>query len=215
MAETWDLLRSAGLIGNILENQDYPSSRPAGLCIMSILADCCAGTTRLRVTDKGEAYAAVTGLLRDRGDEPLDAGEVLQETLVPITLNVVDTSRIGIDKLIAFRTREAAQGGHDYRALRHRYVDRMGPCLAELGKSELIESDRKEIERQFEINMKDDLAILRDELRYSTSDVLFSKEMIAAYLTTIGTLGAAAIAAPLVIPGLLHWPEPLSRLGDW
>lgn len=170
---------------------------------MSILADCCAGSTRLRVTDKGEAYAAVTGLLRDRGNECLDSGDVLQEKLVPLTLNVVDASKIGIDKLIAFRTREVMQGGHDYRALRHRYVDRMGACLAELGQPDLIQSDRNEIERQFEIDMKDDLAILRDELRYSTGDVLFLKEMIAAYLTTIGALGAAAIAVPLVIPGIV------------
>jgi hypothetical protein len=68
----------------------------------------------------------------------------------------------------------------------------MGACLAQLGQPELTDSDRKEVERQFEIDMKDDLSILRDELRYSTNDVLFSKEMIAAYLATISALGAAS-----------------------
>lgn len=39
--------------GNPRANDDYPLAEAAGLSIMSILADCCAGETRARITDQG------------------------------------------------------------------------------------------------------------------------------------------------------------------
>jgi hypothetical protein len=57
--ESWELLRQARISGRLLQNSDYSLSEFGGLLIMSILADCCAGTTRSRITDRGVAYATL------------------------------------------------------------------------------------------------------------------------------------------------------------
>ena len=71
LPETWRTLTEGKLAGALLPNQDYPLSKQAGLMVMAILADCCAGTTRSRVTDRAQAYAGITNLL---ADEPKYSG---------------------------------------------------------------------------------------------------------------------------------------------
>lgn len=66
--KVWDALREAQLAGPPLPpsaDSDYPLQEATGLSIMAILADCCAGETFQRVTDRGAAYATLTGLLRE------------------------------------------------------------------------------------------------------------------------------------------------------
>jgi hypothetical protein len=67
LPDTWSLLQKARLSGRLLPNSDYPMSEFGGLMVMSILADSCAGTTRARVTDRGDAYATISGYL---GNDP-------------------------------------------------------------------------------------------------------------------------------------------------
>ena len=79
--ETWHMLRESRLSGALLANSDYPMSEPAGLMVMSILADCCAGKTRTRVTDRGAAYATLAGLLGQTTSHQVRRPQTTQEQL--------------------------------------------------------------------------------------------------------------------------------------
>jgi hypothetical protein len=46
---------------------------------MSIIADCCAGETLNRVTDKGEAYANIAGLLTEKPSPQLALNEAREQ----------------------------------------------------------------------------------------------------------------------------------------
>jgi hypothetical protein len=94
--DTWDLLRKSKLSGSMRANNDYPLAEPAGLTIMSILADCCAGKTRCRVTDRGAAYATLAGILGTSAESAPEEGKIVHERLVPITLNIIDLHSIGL-----------------------------------------------------------------------------------------------------------------------
>jgi hypothetical protein len=126
-----------------------------------------------------------------------------EEKLVPIALKAINAGNIDLKKLIDFRKREAKEGGHTIRDLRHRYADRLESYVKKLTMVKGTQSDRREIERQFDADMRDDLASLRDELNFAANDVLFSKDMIAAVIAGIGTLAALAFAHPLAMQGVM------------
>jgi hypothetical protein len=112
LLKTWEMLSRSRMVGAVQSNEDYPLSETAGLTLMSILADCCAGTTRCRVTDRGAAYATLSGLIGDdlqsvRGD-PRPA---TQQQIVAVALDVIDVQSLDLNTLIAFREREAKEGG--------------------------------------------------------------------------------------------------------
>jgi hypothetical protein len=189
LPETWRMLKMTGLAGQRMPNSGVPVTEPTGLSLLSILADCCAGETLARITDRGAAYGVLAGLLvQNPGDGP---SPNTAEGLVATTLRIIDSKRVPLTKLIAFREREEkAASGHELRALRHRYLDRLTTqvsALARLPKK----SDRAELNRQFNQEMKDDLRHLRSELRLSAVEALASRELLAAVLA-----GAAAVAAP-------------------
>jgi hypothetical protein len=58
LPETWRILQQAGLAGAPLADADYPTTGPTGLSLMSLLADCCAGDTLVRVTDRPQHMRA-------------------------------------------------------------------------------------------------------------------------------------------------------------
>ncbi|HYX23624.1 MAG TPA: hypothetical protein VFC23_05680 [Thermoanaerobaculia bacterium] len=200
--ETWKMLRDAQFAGNPLANDDYPLSVPAGLAIMSVLADCCAGSTRRRVTDRDAAYATLADLLGSGPEEEFENPGTSPEQLVPISLEIVDASEIDLKSLIQFREREEQQGGHHIRDLRHRYVERIEAYVTTLTTVKGKESDEGEIKRQFRDDMRDDLAGLRDALGLARNEVLFSKEMITSAIVGVGTLASLAFG-PLAIAGMV------------
>ena len=175
LPETWRMLHSSKLSGALLPNADYPMSEPAGLTVMSILADSCAGTTRARVTDRGAAYATLAGILgSDSGDPAADRKSVGQH-LVPLTLEVIDLHSINLSKLIAFREKEAKQTGRAIRDLRHRYTDSLETYAKRLATEKGTARDAEEIKRQFADDMKIDVGNLRQELGFARRDALFSQ----------------------------------------
>lgn len=93
LPETWNVLQHAGLVGNPLANADYPAAPPTGLSLMSLLADCCAGDSLVRVTDRSAAYASLSGLLTESTLGSVDAGEA-RESLLAVVLKVADADRI-------------------------------------------------------------------------------------------------------------------------
>jgi len=198
-AETFKLLNAAQLAGQPLPNADYPLSQPTGLCIMSILADCCAGTTLQRVTDRSAAYATLTGLL---GAESARGVQRQEEQLVPITLEIVNADRIDLKRLVDLRRREEKTGGHAIRNLRHSYLDHIESYVKRLTTTKGQPGDEVEIKRQFRDDIADDLANLRDELRFARNDALFSKEMLSVAVALAGTIAAWAFGIPFVSPGV-------------
>ena len=204
LPETWHLLREMHIAGDPRQNLDIPFSAPTGLSLMSILADCCAGKTRARVTDRADAYAFVTNLLQgDSENKTEPVGQEANECFVAITLNVVDASTIDLSRLVELRKREQKSGGHAIRDLRHRYVDRMESYAKATTETVGTKSDAEELKRQLTDNMKDDLAALKDELKFARNDVLFSREMITAAVAAVGTIAALALGAAPVLEGVI------------
>jgi hypothetical protein len=204
LQQTWDLLHNLQLAGDPRANADFPLSRPAGLSVMSILADCCAGKTRARVTDQGSAYATISNLLQGvstpRGSEEETKS---RETFVSIGLETVNLSKIPLRRLIDFRMRERKASGHAYRDLRHRFVDRMEAYVDTITKTKGNQTDADNLSGELAEALKDDLATLRDELGFARNDVIFSKEMITAAVAGLGTIAAFAFGAPMLVEGVV------------
>lgn len=189
LPDTWQLLRMTGLAGHRLPSSGVPVTKPTGLSLLSILADCCAGQSLTRITDQSAAYGVLAGLLAAKPDDSNREGT--EEGLAAITLRIIDTKRIPLTKLVAFREREEkSASGHELRTLRHRYLDRISKQVSSMAGLQK-KSDRAELQRQFDQEMKDDLRQLRSELRLSATEALTNKEILAAVLG-----GAAAVTAP-------------------
>ena len=194
--DTWDVLMKTGLSGGSLPNLDMPMSAPAGLSLMSILADCCAGQTLARITDRGAAYASLAGLLAQESDTEVEA-QGATERLSALTIQVIDTAGIPLKKLIGFRENEVkSASGHALRGLRHRYLDRLSTQASNLIAARK-KSDRAEIERQFKQEMVDDLKELRSELRLSAGETLGSKDVVISVVAGVGAVVAPLIGMPV------------------
>jgi hypothetical protein len=209
LPDSWQLLQKVRLSGKLPLNYDYALSEFGGLTVMSILADCCAGTTRSRVTDRGDAYAMVAGFL---GNEP-EGSKIRKadahEHLVPISLNAIDTSRMTIDALIKLREREEKESGHTLRDLRHRYVDSLETYVSKLVNEKATKADAKEIQRNFADDMNADLKDLRAELGFASKEALLSKEFLVMALTSVGTAASWLFGVPLALEGV---PQLARRL---
>jgi hypothetical protein len=203
LRETWSVLRHHGLSGDLLENDDYPMSEPAGLMAMAILADCCAGTTRARVTDRGPAYASLAGLLGKDMGQRVRAQRAPQEQLVHISLNVLNPRGISIERLIEFREREEKESGHTLRDLRHRYVAGLETHVKRLTTEGGKREDARQIRREIADDMRSDLASLKSELGSSKREVLLSKEIVLTVLAAVGSIATWAFGIPIPIAGAI------------
>jgi hypothetical protein len=199
--DTWYLLEQANLVGKPLRDFGVPVNQLCGLSLMSILADCCAGATHARVTDRGAAYANVVGLLGGNSQQLVREPAQIHEQLVPISLRIVNTDDPDLGSLIAFREREARSGGHAIRDLRHRYVQALQKYVDDVIKFGEHKSDRAEILRQFEQDMEDDLALLHDELRFEKRGAIFTKDMLVAAVAGVAFAAAPHLPIPPDVSG--------------
>ena len=189
LTDTVDLLRSKGLMGENLPNADVPSTQWMGLHLMNILADCCAGEQMARITDEQPAYEALAGLLADKTEQPLPHDT--REAVVSVTLDVLDWRSGDLNGLVEFRRREEKESrGRDYRALRHRYCDRIEEQINSLRKSR-GEAERKAIREQFRADMEEDARLLRGELRTSVLQTGLSYTGIASTVLVLAYEAAA------------------------
>lgn len=196
--ETWQMLEQLQLAGDPLANSDYPLSQAAGLSIMSLLADCCAGETRSRITDRQLAYATVTNLLVS--EKPAHEGD--HDVVVPLTLELVNVSELTLSQLINFRKNEGKSGGHDLRDLRHRYLSRIEAHILAIRTAKRA-SDRRELQRQFQDDMRDDLAALKAELRVARQDAWLSKDVMVTAIATAAVATGWASGLPFEVPAAL------------
>ena len=206
LPDTWRLLREARLAGPPMANTDYPLAQHAGLGVMAILADCCAGETKRRITDRGAAYASLVGTLAGRPVDELHQQDAeAEERLVGLTLRVLDASGIPLKKLLAFRKRELKENGTTLRAARHNYVDKIETHVKRLtGLSRA--RDRNELDRVFEQDVRDDLAAFREGLQIGAKEAVFSREMFTAVVGA-GTFAATMFGATIPVP------DAVSNLG--
>lgn len=201
--QTWQMLERLRATGAPLPNADRPLSEPAGLTVMSIIADCCAGSTRSRITDRGAAYATLTKILGASLKNPTEVPVESEDQLVPITLDVIDFSSVELSKLIEFRQKEKGANGHQYTELRYRYVDGLEKYVKQLTTAKGKASDLRKIKENFKNDMKIDLQNLKDELRSAKREVAFSKDVIVTALAAAGTVAAAAFSVVVPVVGAL------------
>jgi hypothetical protein len=86
--KTWRALVKSDLVRTD-RHQEVDLTRPMGLALMNILADCCAGKTRARITDERDAYRNVMTLL-SADKRLLDDADESHEFLVPHSLRVFE-----------------------------------------------------------------------------------------------------------------------------
>jgi hypothetical protein len=215
--DTWKLLERAGLVGGILPNSDYPASQAAGLTLMSIIADVMAGETRARVTDRGLAYATIANV--PNVPSPAKDAASQYEQIVPLTFKTIAIDHVSMERLIAFREREEKSSrSHDYRALRHSYLDQIEAHVKAAALHQPGSADRVELDRQFSQRMEDDLADLKDELGIARRDAILSKEsltLVSLGMVGLGALtaGAALTAIPLAIAAAVKTAGVVASIG--
>jgi hypothetical protein len=113
--ETWQALEQLQLAKPPEGHARHRLAAATGLTMMSLLAECCAGTTRSLVTDRGVAYANLINLTAE-DEEPAESD---YDVVVPITLSLVNTATVQLNSLVEFRKREAKSKSRDLKDLRH------------------------------------------------------------------------------------------------
>jgi hypothetical protein len=196
LPETWQMLHELNLVGTN-DGRSSPLRDDTGLALMSILTDCCAGKRKARITDRADAYTKLGSFLLGGGLETV-TDESPQQFVVPVTMGLMDARAVPMRELLELRRREARNGGDDLRRLRQRYRDRIEVQIEALAAAQLA-SDRRELQHEFEIEMRDDLADLRGELRLARREALTSRDVIFLGLTTlvVGTAAAKGLHLPV------------------
>ncbi len=215
--ETWELLRNSSLVKRATAEQhnpyDYMMSSSLGLTLMSILADCCAGSQKRTVTDEADSYAALTRYITqiDDGqylalkDLSVSKAKMLEpeyERLVTISLKVFDTSGVDIKRLIQLRKRETTKNDTLLREARHNYFTRLDSYVKQVTEEARHKGDQEEILRNFEIAMESDLLDLKRELRLQATKALLSKEVLGFVVAQAFTV-VEPISTSLISIGLL------------
>ncbi|WOH47851.1 hypothetical protein [Bradyrhizobium sp. sBnM-33] len=203
LPDSWRLLEEAQLAGRLRYSSHSPMTQYAGLTVMSILADSCAGTTRSRVTDRGDAYATITGLLQNNSDlSDLKRAEA-HGHLVPISVRIINASKVSIRALVDLRIRERKERGDTLRDLRHRYVRGLESYVSQLADPQTTRADVKEIQRQFESDMKQDLHDLKSELGFARTNILASKEFVTTIVASAATAASWINGAQLPLENVV------------
>ena len=184
MPETWLMLSELGLRGSE-DGEQYRLEDAMGLTLMSIVADCCAGETKARVTDRTLAYQKLNGILLDTDD--LTQADTERVALVPIVLSLVDATSLPLSSLIEMRRREASRGGRHLPRLRARLRDRLERQASQIAGLERA-ADAAELKRQLEIELEDDLGALRHELQMAKGEALLSRDVVVT--AAVGALAA-------------------------
>lgn len=223
LMRTWELLRNSKFAGSLRANEDYPLSQQAGLTILSILADACAGTTRARVTDRAQAYASLEGLLADKGvsrnrlfDRAIDLSLRAmrrKEYLVTLRLSLLDIDTVSLAQLINLRRREYAENGHTLRDLRHSYLNLIENQVKELIATRRNKSDLEELDRVFEQKCRDDVSRLAEALGSNKKTFAFTKEVLVTVISAVKTVATAHVSPVLALAGVLTKDDAAPTLG--
>jgi hypothetical protein len=217
--DTWNLLLESKFVMRATDNSewynrhDYVMSSSLGLTLMSILADCCAGSQKRTVTDEVDSYAALTRYitqinhgeyvgLKDLSVSKVRMLEPEYERLITISLKMFDTSDIDIKRLTKLREREVKENDTLLREVRRNYFTKLDGYVKQITEEARHEGDQKEIHRNFEISMESDLVDLKRELRLQATKTLLSKEVFGAIVAQAFSV-VEPISTSLISVGLL------------
>jgi hypothetical protein len=219
MPETWEALQRTRLarpkIGDIdppmpasairqiqedAHREAFETTEAFGLTMLSVLADCCAGATKQLVTDETDSYVALDNYLKliAGAKKPL-LKRSPHDRLVTLSLSTADVSSVDLRALLKVRQKEDEQP--NLRQMRHNYVAKLDAYIDRLRTEARNRGDIAEIERLFQEEVADDIALLKEELKDEAKKVIFSKEFAAAavalswtffepVLGSVGTAGA-------------------------
>lgn len=166
-----------------------------GYTLMSILADVCAGNEKRTITDQTDSYAALTRYFtQDAGGqygdfELADNVDAEREQLVTVSLRIIDVQGVALNKLVWLRKQEQKESNQStfLRSLREKYFTELDSYVKRLHGA-TRESDKREIERQFEQRMTGDLNNLRKELKDEAVNMIASKEFLVAVAVSLGAI---------------------------
>jgi hypothetical protein len=202
LPETWDVLKRTGLAvpNNSAHLEDWSMRRNFGLAIMSILADACAGSQKRTVTDQVSSYNLLARSIANIHGGSFGTVSSAATHLVTIALKIVDADQFTLKELIDFRKQESSTSGHQVRRLRHNFMKAVDDYITRISGCEGRQGDIREIERQYEQAMRDDLLDLKDLLKRKASDTILSRDV---------GVGILAIGGMMVTP----WTLPTAALG--
>lgn len=194
MHETWHMLTHGGMARWVDRHSDYGVPPALGFLMMSLLADACAGTQTQKITDRVDAYSWLSEshaqALSSTHIKGFDVSQVApaHDRLVTLSFEVLDVRDVPMERLVAFRKREARGGGSDYSAMRHRYLKALQDHIKRVCSEARNKTDVKELERQFKAELSTDLSDLKAELKQASLKTLFSKEVAISAILSAGTM---------------------------
>lgn len=116
MPETWLMLSELGLRGTE-DGEQYRLEDAMGLTLMSIVADCCAGETKARVTDRTLAYRKLNGILLEKGVlKEADSQSVLLRRDADLAIRMTEPKQQALLVKPVGRIRLALYAHRDYLA---------------------------------------------------------------------------------------------------
>lgn len=212
LPDTWRVLEDAGFGRPGYRRGGHDRGVPAalGLLMMSVLAECCAGSQKQMITDRTRAYSVLThALAQDSGgielseiESPALEAQEARDRLIAVTLKTFNVRDGSIDALIDLRKREEKEPGGHLLRLRHKYVDSIEQWTGRIVQEARNRGDAIEIERCFQQYLLTDFGELREQLKLDAVK-LFSRDLLI-------TVSSAVVAnAALFAPEILR-PIPLS-----
>jgi hypothetical protein len=221
LPETWEELRRSKLAEPVLTDIEPPIPRAAirreynaakqkayattqafGLTILAVLADCCAGDTRQLMTDEVNYYVALNRYLKLISGATAERGTSTRyDRLVTLSFTTLNVSGVSLQALTAIRSREKDRP--HLRQMRHAYLQKLDTYVARLSTAARRARDVREIEREFLLDVSDDVALLKEELKDEAKKVIFSKEMGATAIALAGTF-VEPIMGSLLAAGALY-----------
>lgn len=185
------------------QRRAYQTTRTFGHLLMSMIAEVCAGQARQLVTEEIVSYTALDKYMKLIGGADLDKRPTKEyDRLVTLSLQTLNLSQVDIAALARVRASEDKKP--ELRKMRHSYVSKLEGYVTRLSTEAKGARDVEEIERQFKQEVKDDVGLLREELKDGAKKFFFSKEFGAAVVAIPGTAlltpFAAFGAVPLVRP---------------
>ena len=207
LPETWEIVCETVKIKSP-RNDTYKTNQLNkffGISMMSILADCCAGTQKRTITDEIDSYSYLTRYITSaHGGSYGNISEEL-ERLVTISLKIIDVETFELKRLIDLRKREEVNNDDFLRKLRHNYLEAVDRYVNRISFEARSEEDINEIERIFEQELSDDLKGLRERLKIDAKIAIL--KVLAAVTTVLRpfmTVGSSILTSDLIGVGSLY-----------
>jgi hypothetical protein len=235
--ETWYELQKRKLVRMERGHggDDYVSHTYLGLTMMAVIARCCAGTLKHTITDQNDSYFTLLKHLQFMSGETeagrgaadkrsqktykrwLDTLGVAKtqgkdkgrDTLVSITLDVIDAKSLSVKDLLRLRNDKTKFA----EELRQNYAAALDKYLTPLSDPAITATDTRTLLEAFRRTMKQDLDRLRDELKLNAMKTLLSKEVaVAVAAPMVGSAALIGSGAGSVLGGFLG-AAALGKLG--